>query len=106
MPMARRPHATSPIGAATPTGATMSTRHAGCLDRDDAEYLLSAGCARLRHDRRPLARLLVAASGRARPYELVGEQASVAAFEAAVRWLDALPGSIPLRKSDRWDLQS
>ena len=71
----------------------MSIRHAGCLDRDDAEYLLSAGCSRLRHDQRPLARLLVAASARARPHEFAGEQASVVAFRAAVCWLDALHGS-------------
>ncbi len=72
----------------------MSRRHAGWLDRDDTEYLLSAGYTRLRHDRRPLARLLAAACARARPHELAGEQASVA-FWAWFCRLDAPGGPAP-----------
>jgi hypothetical protein len=83
------------IEATTQVGGEMSRRHAGWQDRVDREYLLSAGHARLRHDRRPLARLLAAACARARPNELAGEQASVAAFLAMVRWLNAPGGPAP-----------
>ncbi len=72
----------------------MSRRHAGWLDPDDTEYLLSAGHARLRNDRRPLACLLAAACARARPHELAGEQASVT-FWAWFCWLDAPGGPGP-----------
>jgi hypothetical protein len=70
----------------------MSRGHASWLNRDDTEYFLSAGYTRLRHDRRPLARMLAAASARARPHELAGEQASVAAYRAMLRWLNAPDG--------------
>ena len=71
----------------------MSMRHAGWLDRDDTEYLPSAGYAGLRHDRR-LARLLVA-SAPAGPHELAGEQASIAASGAAVVRPDGWRRSTP-----------